>query len=285
MIDGMPVLDDHMHCDPRHGEGMEAIKKFDRSGGTHLCVINKPSWHLGVEPTRDDTGEEFRPVFEETLGVTEKASEILEGEAFPILGVHPATLNQLCGRMNLENAERLMKEGMEVAAEYVRENRAIGLKTGRPHYKLPDDMWKASNRIMKHGFELGADLGCAVQLHTEGYDDYHNKDHDGFHDIAEMARNAGMDTKHVVKHFSSPRVEQLTPSVLSRKEWLEEMLEEGREFMMETDYIDDPDRPGAVLGTRTVPKRVRSYIEGNEEQMYRSHVEMPEEVYGVEINL
>ena len=56
---GTPVLDNHLHLDPDHGRGLEAVKDFARSGGTHLLVVNKPSWLLGVEP---DEGPDFRPV-------------------------------------------------------------------------------------------------------------------------------------------------------------------------------------------------------------------------------
>ncbi len=52
---------------------------------------------------------------------------------------------------------------------------------------------------------------------------------------------------------------------------------------METDYIDDPDRPGAVLGPKTVPRRVRWLLEeGHEAAVRTAHVETPREVYGID---
>jgi TatD-related deoxyribonuclease len=52
---------------------------------------------------------------------------------------------------------------------------------------------------------------------------------------------------------------------------------------METDFIDDPDRPGAVLGPKTVPKRVEWLVEeGYEDAMSRAHVETPARVYGID---
>ena len=42
-----PVLDDHLHLDADN-EGIEAVRAFARSGGTHLLVVNQPSWKLGV---------------------------------------------------------------------------------------------------------------------------------------------------------------------------------------------------------------------------------------------
>ena len=48
-----PVLDDHLHLDPAHGRGVDAVEEFARLGGTHLLVVNRTSWHHGVEA---DTG-------------------------------------------------------------------------------------------------------------------------------------------------------------------------------------------------------------------------------------
>jgi len=281
-LEGLPVLDNHCHIDPRNGEGIEAVEKFARSGGTHMCVVNKPSWSLGVEA---DEGEEFRAVFEETVGVVEEASEVLEGEAFAVLGVHPALVSRLLGRYGgpqndeaVESAEEVMKAGLDVAAEYVEDGRAVALKSGRPHYDVKDPTWEASNEVMRHAFELGTEHDCPVQLHTESGDD--------FSDIREMAEGVGMSPDKVVKHYSSPAVSAVRRSVLARKEWAFEAAQDGRDFFLETDYIDDPNRPGAVLGTRTVPRRVKALLKkGHADAVERACVTLPEEVYGVEISL
>jgi TatD-related deoxyribonuclease len=52
---------------------------------------------------------------------------------------------------------------------------------------------------------------------------------------------------------------------------------------METDYLDDPDRPGAVLGPKTVPRRVDWLAaEGHVEALRRAHVGTPRQVYGID---
>jgi len=247
-----------------------------------MCIVNKPSWSLGVEA---DGGDDFRAVFEKTLATVEEATDALEGEAFGVLGVHPALVSRLLRRYGgpqkdeaVERAEEVMKAGLDVAAEYVEEGRAVALKSGRPHYDVEEPTWEASNNVMRHAFELGAEQGCAVQLHTERGED--------FHDIREKAEGVGMSPEKVVKHYSSPSVSEVQRSVLARKEWAMEAAEDGRDFFLETDYIDDPERPGAVLGTRTVPRRVDSLLEaGHDDAVERSCVTLPEEVYGIEISL
>jgi TatD-related deoxyribonuclease len=57
--------------------------------------------------------------------------------------------------------------------------------------------------------------------------------------------------------------------------------------MLETDFIDDRRRPGAVMAPATVPRRTRAMLEQGvpEERVWRIHKENPEKVYGASIDL
>jgi TatD-related deoxyribonuclease len=269
-----PVLDDHLHLDPDAGRGLDAVRDFRRLGGTHLLVVNKPSWHLGVEA---DAGEDFRAVFERTLEVVADADDLLPGRAWPVLGVHPGLISRLVderGR-SAAAARDLMRAGLDVAAEYVRDGRALALKSGRPHYDVPEEVWDASNAVLRYALELGAELDCAVQLHTEASED--------LTEIATWAEDRGLSAHRVVKHYAGATLAGPTPSVMCRKEWLREAAERGDPFLMETDFVDDPDRPGAVMGPKTVPRRVRMLrSEGYDDAIRLAHVETPARVYGID---
>jgi TatD-related deoxyribonuclease len=268
-----PILDNHLHLDPVNGRGADAAAEFAARGGTHLLVLNKPSWHL-VGEVDDESG--FREAFEITVEVTREASALLDGRAWPVLGVHPALVSQLVDRgYTPEGAGELMRAGLDVAAEFVADGPALAIKSGRPHYDVDEAVWEASNDVMRYAFELGSEVGCAVQLHTEGGED--------FTEVAEWAEKRGLPRERVVKHFAGGRVEGPIPSVIANEDDLLEACEGGEPFLMETDYIDDPDRPGAVLGPKTVPKRVEWLIEeGHESAMRRAHVETPARVYGID---
>ncbi|QRV14912.1 TatD family hydrolase [Haloterrigena salifodinae] len=272
--DETPVLDNHLHLDPDNHRGIDAVRDFARLGGTHLLVVNKPSWHLGVEA---ETGEDFRAVFERTIEIVDEASSELDGRAWPVLGVHPGLITRLVDDRGFSpnDARDLMQAGIDVAAEYVESGEALALKSGRPHYEVDDDVWAASNAVMRRAFERGAELDCAVQLHAEASED--------MTEVADWAEEAGLPAHKVVKHYASGRLEGPIPSVMSEKDRLETAAERGEPFLMETDYIDDPDRPGAVLGPKTVPRRVRWLLEGGHEDAVRiAHVETPERVYGID---
>ncbi|RQG98135.1 TatD family hydrolase [Natrarchaeobius oligotrophus] len=272
--DGTPVLDNHLHLDPDNNRGIDAVRDFARVGGTHLLVVNKPSWHLGVEA---DAGEDFRPVFDRTVEIVDAASAELEGRAWPVLGVHPGLISRLVDERGYspERAREIMRGGIDVAAEYVADGRALALKSGRPHYEVDDAVREASNDVMRRAFERAADLECAVQLHAESSEE--------MSDVTEWAEAVGLAAHRVVKHYAGGRLEGPIPSVISRKDELEVAAERGEPFLMETDYIDDPDRPGAVLGPKTVPRRVAWLLEnGYDDAVRNAHVETPARVYGID---
>jgi TatD-related deoxyribonuclease len=267
-----PVLDDHLHLDADN-QGVDAVRAFERAGGTHLLVVNQPSWKLGAEA---QDGEDFRPVFEETIDLAERASDVLAGEAWPVLGVHPGLVSRLVERgLEPPVARDLMCEGLDVAAEYASEGRAVALKSGRPHYEVDDAVWRASNAVIRHALGLAAEADVALQLHTEATEDLTG--------IGEWAADAGLPEKRVVKHYASGRCAGVTPSVIGRKEALTTAAEAEVPFLMETDFLDDPERPGAVLGPKTVPRRVDWLLEGGHEAaVRRAHVETPRRVYGID---
>ncbi|MFB6360431.1 MAG: TatD family hydrolase [Halobacteriales archaeon] len=270
-----PVLDDHCHLDADRGRGVEAVEAFARAGGTHLLICNQPSWKLGVEPS---TAEDFRTVFDRTIDVVSAASDALAGLAWPVLGVHPALISRLVEDRGYDPAEAadLMEVGLDVAAGYAADGPAVALKSGRPHYEVSDAVWEASNRVLRHALELGAETGAAVQLHTEANDE--------FPDVADWATEAGLPPEQVVKHYAEGPTAGVTPSVIARKEALEAAAEAGEPFLMETDFLDDPERPGAVLGPRTVPRRVNWLLEAGYDAAVRTaHVDTPQRVYGIDI--
>ncbi len=276
----IPITDNHMHIDLR-ARGLEAIKDFKNSGGTHIILVTKPSWSLGITVKKP---EDYLKVFDETIEIASKIRELGVG-AFPVLGVHPAEISRLIEYIDLQKATEIMKTGLELASGYVEKGLAVGIKSGRPHYPVSMEVWEASNEIMEYAFSLGKEQDCAVQLHTESVGEPE------LQDIAERARKTGIKMYKVVKHYSPPLVKTceelgLFPGVISAKGAIEQALEEGTRFMMETDYIDDPDRPGAVLGPKTIPRRTTKLMETyGEEPFWIIHKENPEKVYEVEIDI
>jgi TatD-related deoxyribonuclease len=285
MEPSMPITDNHMHLDPVRGIGpREVAKQFSRSGGTHLIVVNKLLDDGSVVlRSRGD----FRLAMGGFLDtVRDVAEEVVA--AYPVVGPHPAQLVVLWEELGGERAVSLMREAIELSAELVESGKATALgEVGRPHFEVSPEIWRASNELMEYTFKLAADLGCAVQLHTE------TGTARQFEELGEMARGQGLDPGKVVKHHSPPLVRAgeetgVVPSILAREDDVTAALGQGSRFLMETDYMDDRSRPGAVLGPRTVPRITRRLIEGgrmSEEVGWLIHKANVEDTYGIDISI
>ena len=265
------------------GDNVQAVKEFQRAGGTHLVMSHMPYHDL-----RDWDSKGYEPIYARTLELADKARKATSVEIYVTLGPYPVDLIALEKRVGLQKAERILMDGMELAAEFVRAGQAVALgEIGRPHFDADQDIMFSSNKIMKYGMELATDLGCPVVLHTE------SATPDVCKELAQMADSAGLSRDKVVKHYSPPIITKednhgLFPSVLASEKNLKAALSQGDRFMMETDYLDDPTRPGAVLGIKTVPKKTIKFFEQgimSEKALMTVHKHNPEKVYDIDVEL
>jgi TatD-related deoxyribonuclease len=252
----VPILDNHVHLEPVRGRNVEAVKDFAAQGGTHIIVSHLPYEEIPVR-----SADDFRKSFEVTIATVERVNAETQVKAFATVGPYPVELLQLAEIHGLAKAKEIMLEGMEIAADLVRDGDALAIgEVGRPHFEGPANVLQTSNDILLHGMRLSREVDCAIVLHTEGATP------EGMKGLAEMADRAGLDRGRVVKHYCGPLVRQdenfgLMPSVLASRDNVEAALSKGLRFMMETDFLDDPKRPGAVLAITTVPKRTNQLIE------------------------
>lgn len=281
-MDKIPSTDNHIHVDPINGEGpLEVALKFQRSGGTSMIIPNKPTWTVSPEC-------DFTEAMELVIGYVDEINSETNVKAFAVVGAHPAELSRRVeAGMKLGQAEELMIGALETAQNMVLEGRAVGIgEIGRPHYPVSQEEMEAHNRLMVYAMELAREADCPVQLHTESASEEQYKE------FAEMASKAGLKKEKVIKHFSGPFIlpEEnygLTPSLIASGDVMRQALRKGKNFLMETDYLDDVTRPGAVLGPKTVPRRTRKLINSGlitEEDAYQIHVERPEKLYNIEMD-
>ena len=270
MAQEFPILDDHFHLNRRTGKGPEVIKEFMRSGGTHIVLVTLPSWSCGVTASKP---EDFREVFDSTLADAE-AVRALGCTCYCMAGVHPAEVGRFLERMSLEEAESLMKGGLDLAAEYVADGKCIGIKSGRPHYPVSPEVWEMSNRVLSHALTLAGELDCPLQIHAES---------GPCDDVIDMAKKAGMDSTRVIKHFATCDT-PLHPSVTAREPFLADWFRDGKVFTMESDFMDDNSRPGAVNGPRSVPRTMQRMLQKGDitvDDVCRIHSDVPGKLYRV----
>ena len=143
-----PVLDNHVHLQP-NGRNAEAVKDFLKAGGTHLIVSHMPYYETPVR-----RAEDFRKAYDITLKMTELARSV-GAVTYCTMGPYPVQLLELAEIMSLEKATEVMKGGMDIAAQLVRDGKAIALgEIGRPHFPVSDEIMAASNDILSYGMNL-----------------------------------------------------------------------------------------------------------------------------------
>lgn len=272
------IFDNHLHL-RRDGRFLDAAMEFKKAGGTHFVLCQYPMPDVVLRK------KSYSPIYRETLCMAEEVEEKVGVKVFITVGPYPVDYLLFKENLGREQAIALMKKGMDEAAMFCEENErciAIG-EIGRPHFDVDDETLNDSNDVLFYGMKLAADVDVPVVLHTESTTPENCKE------FVEMGKKAGLKPDKIVKHFSPPLVlfeenHGLMPSVLASKKNVEKALKKGSRFLMETDYIDDVKRPGAVLSPRTVPRQTKRMLERGlmtEEQVYRVHKDNPEKTYGV----
>ncbi len=277
-----PILDNHIHLQER-GDNVNAVKRFKKAGGSHLILS-----HLPYHDLRNWLEKGYEPIYKRTVRLAEKCEKKTDVKIFVTLGPYPADLVELNKKVGLEKAENILKKGMGLAAEYLEKERVVGLgEIGRPHFDVPEEIIETSNRIMEYGMELAVEKDCPVVLHTESTTPAICKE------IGQRADKVGLERSKIIKHYCPPLVKEkenhgLFPSILANENNLREAISKGKRFLLETDYLDDPNRPGAVLGIKNVPKKTLKLLdEGvlSKKDIWSIHKKNAEKIYDVEIEL
>lgn len=276
MSESVPVYDNHIHMSPS-GRNVEALKEYQAAGGTGLTLVTLPYSEVRIRE-----GADFERSYQVTYGLAQRAREETDLEINIAVGPYPILLISLAEAYGLERAEEIMIEGMEDAARDVAEGRAVALgEIGRPHFPVSEKIWDASNRVLLRGMELAREVDCPVIIHCESEADTDSS-------LAELADRAGLDRSRVVKHSSPPWVTPeethgVMPSIPASKTNTREAIRKGTDrFMIETDYIDDPSKPGVIMSVNTVPKRVRAWLANGEvsvESIHRICGDIPNSLY------
>lgn len=230
--------------------------------------------------------EDFRRSYEITLDLAERANRLTEVRVWITIGPYPVLLLPLIKEHGLDRAIEIMRGGMDIAADMVRANEAVGIgEIGRPHFEVAAEVLEASNSIMMYGMEQARRAGCPVILHTE------TSTPEVMMDLGALADSVGLRRDRVVKHYCPPLVREeenhgLFPSILASRPAMREAIGKGTRFLMETDYLDDPERPGAVMSPTTIPKRMKWLLQEGlltEEDAWIIHSENPRRIYGIDI--
>jgi len=273
----LPVVDHHCHLSPK-GDEVRAAERFRSVGGTHLFLATQ-----NYEADVPLSIEGYDRQFETTCRIARKVHEEVGVRAYPVLAPYPIDLVEASARLGPAAALDLHLSALDLAGRYVREKKAVALgEVGRPHFPVPEEVRQVVETAFRHALEVARESDCPAVVHSA------DLSVDGFVELADRAREAGLPPERVVKHYARNRVPPgsasgAVPSYLARRDLVREVCHDRGPWFLETDYLDDPRRPGAVLDLATVPRRALAIADDPErgaELLWGPFVESVERVYG-----
>jgi TatD-related deoxyribonuclease len=273
----LPVVDHHAHLHPSH-EGVEAARRFRAAGGTHLFLATQSyeaACPMGLEG--------YRRQFETTEALARQIGGATELVVYVVVAPYPIDLLAQIEQLGLEAAVALQESALELAGRWIEEQRAVALgEVGRPHFPVDPSVGPAVEGVFRRALEVARDVRAPAVVHCE------DLDADGYRGLASFAATVGFPVGRLVKHYARsfvPAPERLgiVPSFLARREAVHDARGDPGPWFLETDFLDDPRRPGAVLDIATVPRRAVALAgEGpaGVELLHRIFVDSVRTVYG-----
>ncbi len=282
----IPITDNHAHINLYQGLGVKAVEDFVNCGGRNLLLVNLLCKHYGLPYLSCSNFKKVISKHLETVQIIK--SRFPNIRVYAVVGPHPAEITELLrNSFSLTTAKKFMMMAIDIATALLKEDIAVALgEVGRPHYPVPREVWEVSNEILKYAFQRACEVNKPVQVHME------KPTLESLNEIAEIAEKVGFETSRIIIHHSPPIVKiaesvGVLPSIVAKRSFIIASLKEGKRFLLETDYLDDPRRPGAVLSLRTIPRRIQSLLNQNKISLDTAlyiNVYLPEKVYGVDFH-
>ena len=254
-------------------------------------LVHKPEFSKSI-PT-DHQG--YEKAYSETLSMAEEIRRNFDLEVGVALGPHPVSWEKQIAVLGLKKSTELHLEAISLALEHIDSGTANCLgEVGRPHYKVDEETWEAANEMLLEILSMASSAKTSVQLHVEDNGEV------TCHELSQLCRSAGLPLDRAIRHYAPPDVSSefthgLSAPVNVGKGSIATLTETASRSIspwgMETDFLDDKNRPGAVLGPKTVPKRTQELASsllssGWEESKVESllqnvHSDWPESLYGL----
>ena len=293
LVDGKwigPIFDQHLHLD-RNNRFLDAVSDFSKSGGTAIMLVHKPEFSRSLPTDRQG----YEKAYSETISMAEEIRRNFDLEVGVALGPHPVTWENQIANLGLKKSTELHLEAVSLALEHIDSGTANCLgEVGRPHYPVAEEIWEEANEMLLEILSMASSAKTSVQLHVEDNDDVTCQE------LSQLCRSAGLPLDRAIRHYAPPNVSAefthgLSATVNVGKGSIATLTETANRAIspwgMETDFLDDKNRPGAVLGPKTVPKRTQElassllssgWKESKVESLLQNiHSDWPESLYGL----
>jgi len=276
-----PVADAHCHLNPAKGLGPKLVgKRFREEGGWYLGVVCLSPTHMGLELSLEGYERAFRALAESCRALGEV------GVKYRLhLGFHPAEVDKLAELgLSLSEVVELGRRVIDLACSMIREDVAHGLgEVGVQHYETAPERVEAALEVTRYAIARASELGVPVHLHL-------NQRPSTVATVRRIAVEEGCDLSRLVVHHASLEVlpvalsSGFSATVVGKVGNLAEACRRGLLALAESDYLDDPRRPGAVMVPWSLPRSWRRALRRgfcSEEHAYRANIDEVARLYGV----
>ncbi len=276
------IADAHTHTNPVKGLGMSKIApKFREAGGWFMALVGLSPWHYGLDPTLEGYEKTLNMMLEEAKRARDAGLRVSV-----LFGFHPADVDKLMGQMEPEKVLEFGMRVLDLVEKYLREGKLDGIgEVGRQHYKTSPVAVVIAQMIMDRAISVSKDYDAVVHLHLEQGGKITALD------IKDRIDRFGAKKEKVVIHHARGKSlkaaveEGLVATVPGVKGSLEKAVSLPPSYMVESDHIDDPKRPGIVVYPWEMAKNQLELLgEGlvDEDYLYKINVENVVRTFGVE---
>ena len=270
----MKYADAHCHSNPIEGLGAREIaKRFKKHGGWFIALVSLPPYHYGyTEPSIESYRKMIELLLSEAKNVREEGLEVRV-----LAGFHPAEADEYFRRgVPLEKIYELAVRVFELITSYHEKGLIDGIgEVGRQHYSTAPQRLVLSELIMIKAFEYAKDHDMIVHLHLEqgGWTTVRS--------IEELIKLSGISKDKVFLHHVDYETSKWAETlgfwytIPAKQRMLRKTLSEKhrRRVLVESDFIDDPRRPGVSSYPWDIPRRINELInEGVIEESYAEKI-------------
>ena len=236
------VFDNFVHI-RRAGYFLNAAREFVKYGGTSMNIANFPDYIYTPD-------SHYEKLYSETVNVSRA---VWKTGINTVTTIGPYPLDYFYFQSAGKDPLEYMKKGIDLAACLIINGEADAMgEVGYPHFPVDEKIYNDSGEILKYALDVCHDRNIPLILHTE------DMDKNGYLRIEELIKKH-YKIERVMKHHANARDisfnDSILKSVVASRNNVKSAIESKKNFLLETDYTDQKEKPGKVIPIFSVPKR------------------------------
>ncbi len=236
------IFDNFVHI-RRNGYYLDAAKEFKKYGGTAMNIVNFPDYFYTPD-------SHYEKLYSETISTSKMVEKI---GIDTVITIGPYPVDYFYFRSAGKDPVSEMKKGITLAASMIIDGKADAMgEIGYPHFAVDENVYSDSGTILEYSLDLCHDHDIPIILHTEDMDE------NGYLRIESMIKKH-YSVDRIIKHHANAGDiyfnDSILKSIIASRNNVRTAINSKKNFLLETDYTDQRDKPGKVIPVFSVPKR------------------------------